>query len=88
MSDIDPTPSNDSPQTAPVSPLAEAWGADLAPLICEQCDWILLAPSGAGQVTCPNCHQAVLSPLKDAGDEANHSSRAGHPLQSLSNRLG
>lgn len=69
MSDIEKTDSKDMANAAPLSNLAESWGADLSTLVCEHCDWTYLAPAIGTAQTCPHCHQGGLTPLNNAGAE-------------------
>jgi hypothetical protein len=69
MSDIEQTISKEPSEVASAAHPADAWNADLTPLVCERCDWTFLAPAGAAKLGCPHCHQAGLTPLDHAGAE-------------------
>jgi hypothetical protein len=45
------------------------WGVNLNATYCEKCDWHLLLPADMTPPTCPNCHQAILTPLGDDREE-------------------
>ncbi len=50
------------------STLTEAWGDELEPIICENCDWQFLRPIGHLSPYCPYCYEETLVPLTEESD--------------------
>lgn len=55
MSETPPTPN-----PVPDPGVAESWGADLAAVVCEACDWSFLKPENLQLDRCPHCFRPGL----------------------------
>lgn len=49
--------------------VGEAWGAELSPWICENCDWVFFSPDADQTQRCPHCYAAALAQLSGGLDE-------------------